>query len=169
MCLEAIKSLKNKNLFIVGGSFYERKSFISKIIELTNYETFRFPNKMESLNDYLNYIRKEKLYSPYYEKESYNLNQIFDFHIDWLYNNEVLLIIEEIDMMEENSKIDLIRLYTEEIEFHKKGMKFPHLIITQQNENGLIKKLGNTIQYNTNNKRTREQVVSQNLKLIDLS
>ncbi len=82
MCLEAIKSLKNKNLFIVGGSFYERKSFISKIIELTNYETFRFPNKMESLNDYLNYIRKEKLYSPYYEKESYNLNQIVDFHIN---------------------------------------------------------------------------------------
>ncbi len=80
-----------------------------------------------------------------------------------------MLIIEEIDLMEENSKIDLIRLYTEKIEFHKKGMKFPHLIITQQNENGLIKKLGNIIQYNTNNKRTREQVVSQNLKLINLS
>jgi hypothetical protein len=123
---------------------------------------------MKLFEDYYNFIKKERLYIPSYEAKSYNTNQIFDFHIDWFYENNSLLVIEEFDFMEESWKLELLRLFIKEIENRRKYERKIKVVISQQSENGLIDKLANVIYIKEGEKRTRKQIVEQSIKLIDI-
>jgi hypothetical protein len=161
-----INTLKKKHLLIVGKSEIERRNFVSCIIENANYETFRFPSKMTLFDEYCDFIKKERLYKPYYEAKSYNPNQILDFHWDWITENNSLLVLEEFDFMGESWKIELVRIFINEMENRKKGQEKIKIILSQENENGLIDKLSNVMNIKENGKRTKRQIVEQNLEMI---
>lgn len=164
------KILNKKHLLILGKSESERKIFIDKIVETTNFTVFRFPKGIKSIYDYLDFIKKEKLYKAWYQtKGSFTTNQILDFHWDWITENDnSLIIMEEYDSMEETWKIELLRIYLNEIENRKKGEKKIHLILSQENENGLIEKLAKVIDRKDNERRTEVQIVAQNLERINI-
>jgi len=171
--LKSIKEIKNKldkkHLLIIGKSEIERRNFISDIIQDGNYATHRFPTKMRLFDEYINYVKKEKLYTPFYDAKSYNGNQIFDFHFDWIHENNSLVIMEEFHLMEERWKIELLRIYLNVIDGRKKGQKKNHLIISQENENGLIEKLSTVINVRENERRSKRQIVDQNLEVININ
>ncbi len=79
--IEKAKSILNKkHLLISGKSESERCKFINNLIIGVHFKVFRFSPKMKSFKDYLGFIKKEKLYEPWYKAKSYNVNQILDFH-----------------------------------------------------------------------------------------
>ena len=164
------KILSKKHLLLVGGSKSERQSVVTKIIENTNYETFRFPKGMKLIDEYIDFVRKNKLYNPWYKaKGKYGDDQILDFHNDWISENHSLIVIEEIQMMEERWKIELIKWYLEEVEYHRKGENFIHLLISQNKENGLIEKLSESFHIKKLRNRTRKQIIESCLNKIDIS
>jgi len=166
---EKIKNILNKkHLLIIGKSQLERQNFISGIIRNVNFETFRFPPNMRLFDQYYDFVKKEKLYKPWYNAKTYNGNQILDFHWDWISENNSLIIMEEFELMEENWKIELLRIYLNEIENQKKSEKKIHLIISQENENGLTEKLSKVIDFRENERRTKKQIVEQNLEIISI-
>ncbi|MFY7669526.1 hypothetical protein ACOSP6_00425 [Tenacibaculum sp. MEBiC06402] len=168
--IEKVKNILNKkHLLIIGKSEKDRHKFINNLITDVNFETFRFPSKMKSFDDYFDFIKKEKLYKPWYKAKSYNINQILDFHWDWISENNSLIIMEEFEQMEERWRIELMRIYINEIENRKKGEKKIHLIISQENENRLIEKVSKVIPTRTNERRTNYQIVQQNLETINIS
>jgi hypothetical protein len=164
------KLLNKKHLLILGKSESERKTFINKIVETTDFAVFRFPKGMKSIYDYLDFTKKEKLHKAWYQtKGNFNTNQILDFHWDWITENDnSLIIMEEFDSMEETWKIELLRIYLNEIENRKKGEKKIHLILSQENENGLIEKIAKVIDKRDNERRTEVQIVEQNLEKINI-
>lgn len=165
---EVIEILKKKHLLIVGKSEIERRNFVTTIIENANYETFRFPCKMRLFDEYYDFIKKEQIYNAWYEAKSYNGNQILDFHWDWISENKSLLVLEEFDFMEESWKIELLIFFINEIENRKKGENKIKVIITQDVENGIIDKVSNIINTKENEKRTKRQIIEQNLELINI-
>lgn len=165
---EVIETLKKKHLLIVGKSEIERRNFVTTIIENANYETFRFPSKMRLFDEYYDFIKKEQLYNAWYEAKSYNGNQILYFHWDWISENKSLLVLEEFDFMEESWKIELLIFFIKEIENRKKGENKIKVIITQDVENGIIEKVSNVINTKENEKRTKRQIIEQNLELINI-
>ncbi|MEM6684344.1 MAG: hypothetical protein AAF617_01000 [Bacteroidota bacterium] len=124
---------------------------------------------MKTFDEYYDFVKKKQLYRPWYEAKKYNSNQILEFHYDWISQNNSLFIIEEFEYMEETWRIELLRIFINENESHKKNEKKIHLIISQQEEDGLINKLSEVIHYREKERRIRTQVVEQNLKIIDLS
>ncbi len=161
--------ITKKHLLIVGGTEMERRKMISKLIEKTNFETFRFPRGMKSFEEYIDFVRKEKLYTPWYEtKGKHGINQVYDFHFDWIHDNHCLVVIEDIHMMEEPWNLNIISLYINEVENHKKGEKFIHLVISQDEEYDLIEKLSEEIYLSENENRTKRQIVEGSLKVIEL-
>ena len=58
------KILGKKHLLLVGGNKTERQSVVTKIIQNTNYETFRFPKEIKLIDEYIDFVRKNKLYNP---------------------------------------------------------------------------------------------------------
>ena len=130
------------------------------------FETFRFPSNMKLFDEYYDFIKKEQLYRPWYDAKTYNGNQILDFHWDWISENNSLVIVEEFELMEESWRIELLRIYLNEIEKRKKGEKKIHLIISQASENGLTEKLSKVIDVRENERRTEKQIVEQNLEII---
>ncbi len=165
---EIIDILNKKHLLIVGKTEIERRNFVSYIIENVNYQTFRFPSNMRLFDEYYDFIKKEQLYKPWYEAKSYNRNQILDFHWDWIAENNSLLVLEEFDFMEEKWKIELLRIFLNETENRKKGENRIKVLLSQDNENGLIDKLSNVINMKEYEKRTKRQIIEQNLKLINI-
>ncbi len=164
-----IKILQKKHLLIIGGSAKERHNLISEIITKVNFETFRFPKKMKLLDEYIQHIRKEKLYNSWYtQKGNFGTNQMLDFHWDWVSDSNSLVIIEEYQQMEERWKLELIRIYLQIIDDRKKGQKTIHLIITQQNEDDLMNKLSENVYIRENERRNKRQVVEGSLKVINL-
>lgn len=163
-----INILNKKHLLIVGKSELERRNFVSNLIENANYETFRFPSKMRRFDEYYDFVKKEHLYNPWYESKSYNGNQILDFHWDWIAENNSLLVLEEFDYMDERWKIELLRIFLNETENRKKGENKIKVILSQESENELIDKLTNVINRKENEKRTKRQIVEQNLELINI-
>ncbi len=167
--IEKTKDILNKkHLLIIGKSEIERRNFINDLIIGLNFEVFRFPSNMKLFEEYYDYIKKEKLYEPWYNAKSYNGNQILDFHWDWISENNALIVMEEFEQMEEIWRIELLRIYLNEIENRKKGEKKIHLIISQESENGLIEKLAKVIDIRENERRTEKQVVQQNLEIINI-
>ena len=77
--------------------------------------------------------------------------------------------MEEFGKMEERWQIELLRIYLNEIENRKKEEKKIHLIISQESEDGLIEKISKVIQSRINERRTKKQIVEQNLEIIDIS
>ncbi|WP_348712087.1 hypothetical protein [Tenacibaculum sp. 190524A05c] len=124
---------------------------------------------MKSFDEYFDFIKKEKLYKPWYKAKSYNVNQILDFHWDWVSENKSLIVMEEFEQMEERWRIELMKIYINEIENRKKGEKKIHLIISQENENRLIEKISKVIPTRINERRTKYQIVQQNLETINIS
>lgn len=165
---EILNLLNKKHLLIVGKSEIERRNFVSYIIENANYETFRFPSKMRLFDEYYDFIKKQKLYKPSYQAKSYNGNQILDFHWDWISENNSLIVIEEFDFMEERWKMELIRIFLNEINNRKKGEDKIKLIVSQDSENGLIENLSHIISFKDNEKRLKRQIIEQHLKLINI-
>ncbi|MFD2561858.1 hypothetical protein [Aquimarina rubra] len=168
--IEKAKNILNKkHLLIIGKSKIERRKFINDLIVGVNFEVFRFPSNMKLFDEYYDFIKTEKLYETWYDAKSFNGNQILDFHWDWITENNSLIIMEEFGRMEERWRIELLRIYLNEIENRKKGEKKIHLIISQENENGLIEKLAKVINVGENERRTEKQIVEQNLEIIDIS
>lgn len=164
----SLKLLNKKHLLIVGGSETERRHYISKLIANVDYAVFRFPSKMKSLYEYVDFIKKEKLYKPWYKAKKYNINQIMDFHWDWIDDSRAFVVMEEFEQMEVQWRIELIRIYIDQIENRKKGEKKIHLIISQPIENGLIEQLSHVMPVRDRERRTKKQIVQQNLAVIDM-
>ena len=168
MLEEAKKILNKKHLLIIGKTAKERKEFISNLISISNLDTFRFKSGMKSFDEYCDFIKSKSLFSPWYESKSYNINQILDFHWDWLENNNSLLVMEEFDNFEERWQIELLRIYTTLNDTSKKGDKTVHVIITLESENNLLDKISEVITLSEKERRTKKQVVEQNLAIITL-
>lgn len=160
--------LNNKHLLVIGGSEKKRHHFINELVKKMNLETFRFPSNIKTSIEYLDFVKHKKLFKPWYESKSYNNNQILDFHLDWLLENNSLIIIEEIDLIEKDWKAFLITNFLKIIDGKKKGEERIHLIISQKNENGLIDDLISFIDIKKSEKRSKRQVIKQNLELYSI-
>ncbi len=160
--------LKKKHLLIIGKTEIERKKFISELIKVVNYQTFRFPKQMKTLDDYVDFVKKNKIYNAW--SESQNINAVMEFHEDWLIDNNSLVILDEFQYMEEPWKLEIIRMFLNQIDYKKKGKDAIHLIISQENEDNLVEKLANSLfPIRENERRTKKQIIEQNLKIIDIS
>ncbi len=72
--------LNKKHLLIIGKTETERRKFVNDLIQSVNLEVFRFPSNMKLFDEYYDFIKRERLYSPWNDAKSYNGNQILDFH-----------------------------------------------------------------------------------------
>lgn len=161
--------LNKKHLLIVGGTKEERKKIINQLIMEANYETYRFPSNMKTLCDYLKYVEKQNLYDAWYQqKGKFETNQLLDFHWDWMHQNNALIVLEEFQLMEEVWKIELIRIFLEKIENHKKDEPFIHLIASQEKESNIIEKLTKKIFISKKENRTKRQIAEGSLKVINI-
>ncbi|MCD1115412.1 hypothetical protein [Chryseobacterium turcicum] len=120
---------------------------------------------MKSFSDYLDVVQSKKLFSPFYEtKGKYNLNQILDFHIDWIAENNCLFIFEEFQEVEGKFGLEILRIMINNLESnHQSSTK---IIMTLEDETELINSLNETVhktQY-----KTRAQIVESNLQIIAL-
>jgi len=165
---KAVRSLTKKHLLICGKSETERAQFINQVVTKVHYSILRFPKGMKSLYDYLDFVRAKKLYEPWYTKKGkFGTNQILDFHRDWISDSSHLVIMEELQKMEDDWHINLIRLYLDEIVNRKKGEKVVHLIISQESENGLLDKLCEAIGV-PNDNRTKRQIFNGCFEQIEI-
>lgn len=162
------KALLKKHALIIGESHSARKKFINGLISNMNFETFRFPENMKSIQQYIDFIKREGLFSPFYESNAYNDNQILDFHWDWISENSSLIVLEEFGQMDPRWKMELLNTYLNELESRKKGKKKIHVIFSQPKEDGLIEELSNFFEPKKNDKRTKRQIVEQNLCVFNL-
>lgn len=169
MITQASHILGKKHLLITGGSASKRRSFVSDLITELNEEVFRFPSGMKNIDVYYDFVKRNKLFEPWYEANSYNPHQIVDFHRDWIAENRGCFVMEEFDQIEERGRLELLRMYIELIDQRKKGDKHIHLIISQENENGLFEKLAPLIPVREHQRRTALQIVEQNMRVFDIS
>ena len=160
--------LYRKHILIVGKSQVERRRVINQVIVNIDFPVVRFPAGMKSLYDYVDFVKEAKLFAPWYKAKKYNTNQIMDFHSDWISDSNSLVIMEEVDEWEETWKVEYLRIYIDEIENRKKGEKKIHLLVSQNEENGLIDQLAQKMYVRDNERRTRRQIVEQNLSVITI-
>jgi len=169
MIEKIISTLKKKHLVILGKTEIDRTNLINQIIPLVNYETYRFPKSMKTIDDYVDAVRNKKLFEPWYSKKGkFGTNQILDFHRDWISENNSLVIMEEFQGMEVRWKLDILRSYLDEVAFRQKDQKVIHLIITQESENDLLNNLSEQIGIPDNDRRTKRQIVDGGFELIEL-
>lgn len=169
MIEKLIDKLTKKHLFIIGGTDVTRKRLIDDIIKGSNFEFFRFPKQMRTIDEYVDFVRKENLYEPWYSKKGkFGANQVLDFHRDWISENNSLIVMEEFQEMEQRWKMDLLKSYIDPIKNRKKGEKTIRLIISQENEDGLISNLSADIYGNEKDQRTPEQIVKGSIELVEI-
>lgn len=169
MTEKAIEKLNKKHLLIIGGTDVQRQKLIDDIIKGSNYEFFRFPKQMRTIDDYIDFVRKEKLYQPWYSKKGkFGTNQVLDFHRDWISENNSLVVMEEFQEMEQIWKMDLLKSYIDQIKNRKKGEKTIRLIISQENENGLIDDLSTEFYGNEKDQRTPIQIIKGSIELVEI-
>ncbi len=171
--MERIKKiLKRNHLLVIGKTEIERKKFITELINISGFETFRFPSKMQTIDDYFKFMKKMHLYNAWYDAKSYNWHAMWDFHREWILRNNSLVVLEELDDMEYDDKIQsILPMYINAMEEKKKGEDCIHLIISQESENGLIEQLTNCFFihiHREKERRTKRQIIEQNLKIIDI-
>lgn len=154
-----------KHILICGKTKTERHKVLNIILEQSNLQLFRFPKSMGSLSDYLNFIQSKKLFSPFYEsKGKYNLNQILDFHIDWIADNNCLFVFEEFQNIEDGFGLEIMRIMINNLEAnHKSATK---IIMTLEDETKLINNLYEIV--NETKYKSKVQVVESNLQVITL-
>ncbi len=165
----AIHKLAKKHLLIIGKEENQRRKLVDQIIGQSNFETFRFPEGMKSVEEYIDFVKAKKLFKPWYSKKGkFNDNQILDFHRDWILENPALVVIEAFDEMEEAWRLDLLQSYLVEVAFRAKGQKVIHLIITQKKEAPLFSKLAEEIRVPEGDRRTKRQILAGSLEVIEL-
>lgn len=154
-----------KHILIAGKTEKERHKSLNKILENNNLELIRFPKSMNFQSDYLKVVQAKKLFSPFYEtKGKYNDNQIFDFHIDWIAENNCLFVFEEFQFGDDKFSLEIMRIMTNNLEAnHQSATK---IIMTLEDETGLINRLGEIV--NETLYKTKVQVVESNLQIIAL-
>jgi hypothetical protein len=154
-----------KHILIVGKTQIERHKSLNQILANCNLEFIKFPVSMKSFPDYLNIVRSKKLFSPFYEsKGKYNLNQILDFHIDWIADNNCLFVFEEFQNVEHGFGLEIMRIMINNLEAnHKSATK---IIITLEDETELINNLYEIV--NETKYKSKVQVVESNLQIITL-
>lgn len=154
-----------KHILICGKTETERHKALNIILEQSNLQLFRFPKSMSLLSDYLNIIQAKKLFSPFYEsKGKYNLNQILDFHIDWIAGNNCLFVFEEFQNIEDGFGLEIMRIMINNLEAnHKSATK---IIMTLEDETELINNLYEIV--NETKYKSKAQVVESNLQIITL-
>lgn len=166
---EIVKKLNKKHLLIVGGNKEERQKIVNKIIIRANLQFFSFPKNRSSIVEYVDFVRKENLYQAWYSKKGkFGINQMLDFHWDWISENNSLVVLEEFQQMEQSWKIDLIRIYIEQLENRKKGDNLIRLIVSQENEENLIENLAAQIYVKDNERRTKRQVIEGSVEVVEL-
>jgi hypothetical protein len=154
-----------KHILIVGKTEMERQKSLARILEYSNLECIRFPRSMKSFSDYLDVIQSKKLFSPFYEtKGKYNLNQILDFHMDWISDNNCLFVFEEFQKVEDKFSLEIIRLMINNLESNTKSAT--KIIMTLEDETELINNLNEIV--NETKYKTKAQVVKSNLQIITL-
>lgn len=154
-----------KHILICGKTEAERHKYVNLVLEQSNLQFFRFPKSMSSLSDYLNIIQTKKLFFPFYEtKGKYNSNQILDFHIDWIADNNCLFVFEEFQNTEDKFKIEILRIMINNLESNKKSAT--KLIISLDDESKLIHDLSEIIE-ETINKSTK-QILESSIHIISL-
>lgn len=167
MIEEALRKLSKKHLLILGGTPDQRKDLVGQIISGANRDFFRFPKGMKTIDEYVDFVRKEGLFRPWYEKKGrYGTNQILDFHRDWIAENNALIILEDLDEMEERWKLDLLKTYFREIQNRQKGEKKIGLVITQEEEGGLIQKLADQVYISENDRRNSTQIINGSVEVM---
>lgn len=165
----ALKKLARKHLLIIGGTKPQKQKLIDEIISKANLDFFRFPIGMKTIDEYVSFVRKENLYRAWYDKKGkFGSNQLLDFHRDWILENNVLIIMEEIQEMEAGWKMDLLGSYAKEIQNQQKAVKTIRLIITQDTENDLLNNLADSLYVHENEKRTKRQIVDGVFDVIEL-
>ena len=119
---------------------------------------------MKSFGEYIDTIEKKKLFEPYFESNGkYNSNQILDFHIDWIAENNCLFVLEEFQNMNDNWNNEILRILINNLETNNKSAtKF---ILTIDNETKLINNLKEIV--DVTNYKTKDQVVESNLQIIN--
>jgi len=154
-----------KHILIVGKTEMERRKWLAYILGNCDIECVVFPKSMSSFSDYLNVIRSEKLFSPFYEsKGKYNLNQILDFHIDWIPDNNCVFVFEDFHKVEDKFSLEIMRLMINNLETNRKSAV--KIIITLEDETELINNLNGIV--NETKYKTKTQVVESNLQIIVL-
>lgn len=154
-----------KHILIVGKTEMERRKRLAYILGNCDIEYVVFPKSMRSFSDYLNVIRSEKLFSPFYEsKGKYNLNQILDFHIDWISDNNCVFVFEDFHKVEDKFSLEIMRLMINNLETNRKSAV--KIIITLEDETELINNLNGIV--NETKYKTKTQVVESNLQIIVL-
>ncbi|GAA5091303.1 hypothetical protein GCM10023210_18520 [Chryseobacterium ginsengisoli] len=154
-----------KHILIVGKTQIERQKNLVHMLEYSNLECIRFPTSMQSFSDYLHIIQSKKLFSPFYEtKRKYNLNQILDFHIDWISENNCLFVFEEFQKVEDKFGLEIMRIMINNLEANNKSAT--KIIMTLEDETELINNLNEIV--NETQYKTKTQVVESNLQIIVL-
>lgn len=154
-----------KHILICGKTEAERHKSLNYILESCNLEIFRIPESTRSFSDYLNFVHSKKLFFPSYDtKGKYNLNQIFDFHIDWIAENNCLFVYEEFEKLDEKFGLEFLRIMINNLETYKK--KAVKIIISLQDEVELINSLSNIV--NATEYKTKREVINSNLQIISL-
>jgi len=151
--------IDKKHILIIGKTELERRNLINELIKNSNLETFRFPLRMKSSTEYFDFCSKYGLYQDWQDTIS---------HIGWISENESLIVLEEFQFMEEIWNIEIINCYLEASENRKKGQITAKVVISQNEENGLLKKLEEKINLRENEKRTKRQIIAQNIEIINI-
>ena len=154
-----------KHILIVGKTQIERYKSLNQILANCNLELIKFPVSMKSFPDYLNIVQSKKLFSSFYEsKGKYNLNQILDFHIDWIADNNCLFVFEEFQNIKDGFGLEIMRIMINNLEAnHKSATK---IIMTLEDETELINNLYEIV--NETKYKTKVQVLESNLQVITL-
>lgn len=160
MVHQLAKKVKNKHLIIIGGKKVDRHNLINGVVQEANLQTFIFPKEMETIDQYLTTVRKEKMFNAWYEqKRQFGSNQLLDFHRDWLMENNSLIILEEFQHMNQSWQIDLLKTFFEAHDHRTKGSCGAHLIVTFKSENSILEELAEMIFVPSQEKRTRIQLI----------
>lgn len=153
-----------KHVVICGNTEEKRHNRLKYILESCNLEIFRFP-LMRSFSDYLAFVQSKKLFLPSYEtKGKYNLNQIFDFHIDWIAENNCLFIFEELQNVDEKFRLEILRIFINNLETYKKSAT--KIIISLEDQAELISGLRNIV--NETEYKSRSEIIESNLQIISI-
>ncbi|WP_353150531.1 hypothetical protein [Chryseobacterium sp.] len=154
-----------KHILISGKSESERHLFLNEMLNHSDIEAIFFPKSMKQFSEYIDTVQSKNLFQPHYvTKGKYNSNQILDFHLDWIAENNCLFVWEEFQYMKTPWKLEILRLMINNLEAnHQSATK---IIITTDDSIELITDLNHIV--NKTDYKTKEQVVESNFQIIDL-
>lgn len=165
----AVKKLKRKHLLVVSGNEGKRRKFIEEVILLANLDFHCAPVGMKTIDEYVDFVRKEELFNAWYEvKGKHGSNQVLDFHRNWLLQNNSLIILPELSQFEERWKLDLLKSYITAIQDPYERNRRIHVIISQEEEDDFIQTLYNKYRVSENEKRSVEQIINGSIEVITL-